>query len=430
MINKIEKLKLSKKILVVLAVILICLILGYLALVAVYCLPRESMQKNLEESSTYFETEGAYHLLMHGENSQLDNFTDALMLLTAAHPRHSTVFKDAINGEHYSVSAGRLDMGISTVYHENADQLKVVKYTRYWHGYLVFLKPLLSVFNYGYIRSIMMFVQLGLFVGVALKLSKRESRLVFPFFVTGVFLNLPITAISLQYNTVLIISMLAMLAIMSFEKRLGSENSFCWSLFFLLIGILTSYFDLLTYPLVSLGLPLTLWIVLFFSNKTIDNIKRIVQLSFFWCIGYGGMWSLKWVLGSVITRTNLISDAINQILGRTSSDFMGTRITYFDVIYAQLRSSFQIPWLLLVVVSIVLFVFFARKTKTINWTVILTFGMLGLYPLVWYFVLKNHSYIHSWFTYRELAITNFAIISSIMLHQDKGNRKKNVHEMY
>lgn len=34
---------------------------------------------------------------------------------------------------------------------------------------------------------------------------------------------------------------------------------------------------------------------------------------------------------------------------------------------------------------------------------------IACYPFFWYIVFRNHSYIHYWFTYREIGISIFAI---------------------
>ena len=48
-------------------------------------------------------------------------------------------------------------------------------------------------------------------------------------------------------------------------------------------------------------------------------------------------------------------------------------------------------------------------------------GIVACYPFLWYAVLTNHSYMHDWFTYRELAITVFAVS---MLYSVISSKKK------
>lgn len=85
-----------KKIFFVPILLVILGMLGYFLLVAVYCLPTEKMEFNMQESSYYFRNENSNPRFMPKKNSMLDNYTDALMLLTASHPENDSVWKCAI----------------------------------------------------------------------------------------------------------------------------------------------------------------------------------------------------------------------------------------------------------------------------------------------------------------------------------------------
>ncbi len=43
---------------------------------------------------------------------------------------------------------------------------------------------------------------------------------------------------------------------------------------------------------------------------------------------------------------------------------------------------------------------------------------ISIYPILWYIVLANHSYMHFWFTYRSLGVTVFAVLSFMMYSID------------
>lgn len=65
-------------------VIMICL--GFVLLVFSYLIPKDAMENHVRESVKVFEEEGTYPQLVAGfVDSQLDNWTDALMLLTAVY---------------------------------------------------------------------------------------------------------------------------------------------------------------------------------------------------------------------------------------------------------------------------------------------------------------------------------------------------------
>jgi len=69
-------------------------------------------------------------------------------------------------------------------------------------------------------------------------------------------------------------------------------------------------------------------------------------------------------------------------------------------------------WLIILLIS--------RKNKIINMLPIL---IIGIYPYIWYSVLKNHSYMHSWFTYRSLGVTVFSVLVFMSYSIDKTKIK-------
>ena len=408
-----------KKMLLALGLLLALAIVFYLLLVFVYSLPTEPMQAQMVETSTVFEQEGIYPRLNKRGNSQLDNFTDAIMLLTASFPECENVWKGAIYAPRYKVSKSDIETSADALVYlyqgGNFEEAKSTNYARYWHGYLVFLKPLLMFLNYGEIRIVMECVQLLLFVSLLLLMTRKNWRLTIPFFTTGIFLNLSTINLSLQFNSVLIITFIFMMFILIVNKESKKIDPYFWALTFMIGGAVTAYFDLLTYPLVSLGLPLTLWIVLNCSDKIVRNIKNTVYLSAFWGMGYGGAWALKWILGGMITKDNIIKQAVEKIVDRTSSKVYDNPIGFMDVIIKQIENSIQRSWAMIVLILCIVWILSVIIKKRVKWNLFISLAIISMFPFIWYFCLKNHSFIHCWFTYRGLAVSLFAMLSYIML---------------
>lgn len=303
------------------------------------------------------------------------------------------------------------------IYYNEETGIAETNYARYWHGYLIFLKPLLLFFDYGEIRSLLMGMQLVIFVLVILELSKKNKEIVIPFLMTWIFLNPVSTMLSLQYNTVLMISFISTFAILKLNDKVKQSQIYVWSLIFMVIGVVTSYLDLLTYPLVALGIPLIIWISINMSESLLNNIYMIIRLAAFWGFGYAGMWGFKWILGGIITGDNIIKNAIESILFRTSSGVSDRVVSFWDVLKLQIGSAYQITWEIAVICAIGVYIYWFLKNRKIKWNIIITFMVLGIFPFAWFWVLKNHSYIHSYFTYRELAISVFAFFTCAMLHR-------------
>lgn len=165
-------------------VILIIVFITSLTLVSL--IPSENMKTNVEESARILVSQ-TNALLVRVKLKKLiipfDNYTDALMVNTAysidsKKPFYSfmTAKKNYIPGknqiEHLEVvgelpTASKYAKGNAvgelqgTV---NREVDETFEYSRYWHGYLVILRPLLYITNIGSIRIIMsvIFIMLGI----------------------------------------------------------------------------------------------------------------------------------------------------------------------------------------------------------------------------------------------------------------------------
>ena len=108
-----------------------------------------------------------------------------------------------------------------------------------------------------------------------------------------------------------------------------------------MIGSLAGFFDFLTFPILSLGVPLLTWIILNEEDGFKKKIVDILKLSFYWFLGYSMMWSSKCVLASLLTDYNVIVEAIEAAKERLSDVYWDDHITLFDTLYRNLGVSFR-----------------------------------------------------------------------------------------
>ena len=121
------------------------------------------------------------------------------------------------------------------------------------------------------------------------------------------------------------------------------------------------------------------------------------------------MWAGKWIAGSILLRKNIIYDAITAIFNRTSSEDYGRKEAILNNMSAMFQTPIKYMFLFLVLVLLISLIFKMAKDKKMYLKNI-HFLLIAIIPFVWYMVLANHSYVHYWFTYRELAIFIFAIL--------------------
>lgn len=369
------------------------------------------MQENLKDSVSYFRISEQFgnQRLMEKSDGHLDDFTDALMLIEAAHKSERAVPAAAMLNERPSVADKNPYETLVSVYGDGNTDFNVLSYGRYWHGYEIFLKPLLCCMTYGEIRSMMTILQIALVITfVVILVQKNRIAQIIPFLGMWIFLNPPTVMISMQYNSMFVITMVELILIAFFDKSycdIHRDNLFYLYHFFI-AGCLASYFDFLTYPLLTFGVPVVFLISLNKENLK-ENFILLVKCAILWCAGYVFMWAGKWILGSLVSGTHILKEAKKAIQFRTSSATEEKMFSYFQVVISNLRSGYFVP---MVLAAFAVFIYNTRRGLSIQ-KKDLIFLVCALMPFAWYFIAKNHSFIHSWFTYRILGITVFSILT-------------------
>ena len=89
---------------------------------------------------------------------------------------------------------------------------------------------------------------------------------------------------------------------------------------FFIVGSVTSFMDLLTEPLITLGLPLIIYILLMQKQRTSlkQDIISFIKLSILWGLGYALTWLMKWILVSLIYNRDIIQNALQQAKFRST----------------------------------------------------------------------------------------------------------------
>ncbi len=394
---------------------IILVVSGYFLLVLAYALPTDRISDHVQESCVVFKKEDTYQQLIPGcDSTKLDNFTDALMLLSAENERTEKIWVEALNVSRLTNDEQNPAQILVSLHSGEELEYQTTSYDRYWHGYLIYLKPLLMVFNYQQIRYILFFLLMSLAFLLLYLIGKKNKKECFiPFLSTIFFLNPAVCALSLQYTPVFILTLAQVIVILLFEEKYKTCMKL-WLYHFFVIGCLTVYFDLFTYPLVTFGIPIAFMVSQYTKNFK-DGLKMLIGTGLLWGTGYGLMWASKWILASLITGNNTLTSAVNAMKFRTSNEYKDVAFNALDVIgknFDMSKFSLIIIILLLAVCIIVGLI----KNKKIKVSVrIIPMLCIAILPFIWYAVLSNHSWIHAWMTYRELAIFVYAITTVGMM---------------
>ena len=126
---------------------------------------------------------------------------------------------------------------------------------RYWHGFVLFLKPMFVFFNLGETYQINTLIRCALCFTTLLLIHKKDKAYV------GSFL------------------------------------------------VLLSFLDFLTYPPIAFVVPLC-YVLVFSEQDLLHNLLASIRYGIAFLLGYAGMWVSKWILASLFTDENVIAEGI------------------------------------------------------------------------------------------------------------------------
>jgi hypothetical protein len=377
--------------------VFVLLIASYFVFAVLSCLlPDKTIKAHIAQSAPGLAEEGSYpNAIITWDQCQMDNFTDALIMnqiynIDRKHPVRSAMI---VNRS----SEGGLDWDQPGLLlrRVHGEELKSHQYSRYWHGNTFLFRFVLLLMDFNMLRWTLYLIS-GLLMVMLLCAYYPEAGtlktmvLSFGFLVTCGF----VTQFSMQFFPVLALTLIGSLLVI---KRDKSKD---FGLLFFIVGSLTCYFDLLTAPLLTLGIPLA--VMLSLNKESQFDLKRnlltIIKLILLWGLGFALTFFMKWVLASLILGQNVLADAYEVALYRMDTE----DFTRWDALSRNFK---MIPlWMIIVAVAVLIVIDVVRH-KRLNCKKALAYLLVGVMPLVWYLLLSNHSYIHWWFTYRLLAIT-------------------------
>lgn len=363
----------------------ICLLFIYvISLTVVFCFPNNWIQENVNTSVEILNSEQDYPAyIFHSDAVSLDNFTDKLIL------------QKAIKTQRNPLLYG----------------MDVDNYSRYWHGYHIITRVLLVFCNILQIRYLLMMAFYLLFGITCIHLYKRFQMAGTLPFILGMVSIYPNTVnISLQFSSAFLLTLIFTNIILLYYEKLN-ENIF---LAFFIFGSITNFFDLLTTPIITLGVPL-LFLLLLSKESIMNKIKIIIKTSVLWGTGYAVTWTAKWLLGSLILQKNVLKEAKESISIRTAGTeayVLDRKFTYMTN-WENIVPPFSIKYIIILFILCAVFLFLlCKKYNGLSEKIIglLPLLLVGSYPFIWYYILGNHSQIHHFFTYRTQLIFVIAIL--------------------
>lgn len=390
-------------------------------------IPKETIRAHSLESAQYLYDGELFGNVIEGiDGSMIDRYADAILLNIAYHldgdfPLKSVVLSayyftpDHEENENYLIAV-RDDLGINR------------QYLRYWHGSIVFVRPLLGVLNvHGmYILNAVVLVIL-LLVFCIMMARRREYALIIALVVSLVLTRAWYVPLSLEYTWTFMI-MLICLTIAAILSNKGLRGYY--AVFFAVIGMATSFVDFLTTETVTLLMPLLviLWLERYRHAGSIgrpfvksfikrEDLRMTVRCALSWLAGYVCMWASKWILCSIVMKENAMPYVTEHVAERLGGDAgVGTADFIIGAVTRNIGCLFPLGYGAIGAIGFIALILFAlyrgfvyRQDRP-DWGFIVLAVVIALVPWLRYLVLHNHSYIHYFFTFRAQAATIMAVV--------------------
>lgn len=390
-----------------------CLLL-FAVLIAVYMvfafsaslLPDSKVNGNIAKTLNKGDLQTDYpNLFFQKKQCQTDNFTDALILIQAWNFQYHNVWHNMLMPTYTKCDISMCDNLRHLVEGERCE--KDFPYPRYWHGSTFLMRFLLFITDYTILRLLFFVVSSLMLVWALIRLRKTAGwAFSILFLLSFILLYGYIMQFSIQFLPVLILSLSGV--ILACDNR----RDFCdFALILFAIGSLTAFFDLLTAPLLTFGLPICSWFAArraMVAQQSWSQLpKQMVSGGLAWLSAYALTWSFKWVIASLGTSVNVFQDAVSQAGLRFNDMEQYNRWDAITINFA------MIPSYYILLAAAVLVVMSVWKFNRKGLKPMLLFLLIALLPYIWFFVVANHSYLHWWFTYRLQMFSVLALFYAI-----------------
>lgn len=407
-------------------------LLGVIALVITTYLPDEKVKENSKQAAkTFKETTAIFPEIEIGRTyTTVDHYADSIWLsiiysLDKNDPLASIMKASYHHDQNKTITTNFLELTTGEAKAET-------EYVRYWHGSIVWIKPLLMFFSLEQIYQISSIIVWGLLILLLILLAKVDWKAVIAFILAIMMIAFFVVPQCLEYTGVFVLTFLVSILVLVKDK---GKNAPMYHLFFI-TGALTCYFDFLTVEMLTILLPLTL--ILIKRNKqnqivtTKDTLKFIFTSLILWLIAYAGMYLAKWVLASIILNKNCIIEAIQDANIRINGEvryleksemWLQAIKRNFDTLNPIffMRKKYYLYAMLPIIWIGILLINRHQGKKT---SYLVSMSILALMPYLRYIALRNHSCYHFMFTFR-LQLVTIIIVILFALQMFTKNKQQN-----
>lgn len=404
----------------------------WLFLIGTATIPNEAIKENMKSSSLVVGKADAFAYMDGNKmNGIADNYADSIWINVAWFMGKGNSVKSSLNTGYYDGEGAGQNIGLYQAVTEEVTEPNV-EYARYWHGTAGVIRVMHLITDVEGLRYIGFCIILALAaVIMILLIREQKDRVAIAFFLSLCAIKIWNLRLSMEYQPAFVVGFLMCILYLLLEKK-GNDYL---DLLAVAGGTGIAFFDFLTTETVVILLPLILVITVRAFDERIgtwkENLKFLIGQGVIWFLSYSTTIVMKACLLSLILGENKLFFSINHakervngtvVVGENNGNLhqsLAAVATNLSMLFGGTKRIQLVP----VLMGCVLLIFFCGITILCLWkgkkekkVAIACLFFLGILILLRYMVLSNHSYLHSFFTYRGLICLIMATFSIVLLN--------------
>ena len=367
-----------------------------------------------------------------GRNSVTDNYADVILLNVLWNIKSDDAFVSALDTKYYDGDDGVTDRGenyglFSAVFEDTPPN---TDYSRYWHGSVIFIRPLMLLGDVRVVKLAgIIFTLLFLIIDCIMLIKRRQGFAAAALVISFLAVQMYNIRLSLEYMPTVLICLGMLPFFVSLEKR----GDVPLSVLSVICGTMTAFFDFLTTETLTILIPIIIIMMIRKNEGRFEGFKSELATSAKCGVSWGGAYLctflVKWTAASIVTGENKFIAAIFSAEVRVNGEAEELSPVMQIILaplanisamfggYERVSPTNIIAGLFITAaISAGIFFIFRRGEKGSGKGFAWLMLVLGLMPYLRYIVLNNHSYLHEFFTYRAQAASVLALMGAVWFY--------------
>lgn len=367
-----------------------------------------------------------------GRNTVTDNYADVILLNVLWNIKSDDPFVSSLDTKYYDGDDGVTDRGenyglFSAVFEDTPPN---TDYSRYWHGSVIFIRPLMLLGDVRVVKLAgIIFALLFLIIDCIMLIKRGQKFGAAALVISFAAVQMYNIRLSLEYMPTVLIC----LGMLPFFVCLEKRGDVPLSVLSVICGTMTAFFDFLTTETLTILIPLIIIMMIRKNEGRFEGFKRELATSakcgVSWACAYLCTFLVKWTAASIVTGENKFIAAISSAEVRVNGEAEELS-PVMQMIFAPLANisamfggyervspaNIIAGLFITAAISAGIFFIFRRGEKGSGKGFVWLMLVLGLVPYLRYIVLNNHSYLHEFFTYRTQAASVLALMGAVWFY--------------